>query len=133
MALENVALRFYLGDTWSSPQWAVLVDDLPVNLSTGGWVVRCQARRGPGGPVLHEWTTGNNGIQLSTADVVFGDTGESGETSTIQLLNDADETDEWDPFSADFQIEIERGSGNNHERHTVISGRMTAIQDVVDT
>lgn len=133
MALENVTLRFYLGDTWSSPQWAVLVDDLPVDLSTGGWVVRCQARRGPRGPLLHEWTNFNGGIQLSTAEVVFGDTGESGETSTIQILNDADETDTWDPFSADFEVEIERGSGDNIERHTVLSGRMTALQDLADT
>lgn len=133
MALENVSLRFYLGDTWRSPVWAVLVDDLPVDLSTGGWVTRCQARRGPRGPLLHEWTDSNGGIQLSTADVVFGDTGESGETSTIQIVNDADETDTWDPFSADFEVEIERGSGDNMERHTVLSGRMTALQDLADT
>jgi hypothetical protein len=133
VSLENVSLRFYLGDTWSSPQWAVLVDDLPVNLAADGWVVRCQVRRTPDRPVLHEWSTTAGSIQLSTANVVFGDTGESGATSTIQLLNDADETDEWKPFSAEFEIEIERGSGNNVERHTVITGHMTAMEDVADT
>jgi len=133
VALENVSLRFNLGDTWRSPIWAVLVDDLPVDLSTGGWTVRCQARRRPNAPVIYEWTNFNGGIQLDTAEVVYGNTGETGNTSTIQIVNDADVTDEWDPFSADFEIEIERGSGNNHERHTVVSGRMTALQDLADT
>jgi hypothetical protein len=132
VTLENVRLKFRLGDTWESPQWAVLVDDLPVNLAVDGWVVRCQARRRSDKAVLEEWSTGNGRVRLDLADVVYGNTGESGETSTIQLIHSARDSDSWDPFAADFEVEIERGSGANTERHTVVSGRIYGLQDVTD-
>lgn len=133
MTLENVSLKFRLGDTWASPQWAVLVDDLPVDLSVDGWVVRCQARRRSHLEPVQEWSTTNGRVQLDVADVVYGATGESGATSTVQLKHSAGDSDSWEPFSADFEIEIERGSGVNVERHTIVSGRITALQDVTDT
>lgn len=132
MTLENVVLKFRLGDTWASPEWAVLVDDLPVDLVAGGWSVLCQARRSPDSPPVQEWSLDNDRVQIGLADVSFGNTGEVGETSTIQLRHSAFDSNEWDPFSADFEIEIERGSDVNVERHTIVSGRITALQDVTD-
>ncbi len=132
MTLEGVVLKFRLGDTWASPEWAVLVDDLPVDLSIDGWVVRCQARRKSSTAVIEEWSTDNARVQLGVADLVYGSDGEHGETSTIQLKHGASESEEWDPFAADFEVEIERGSGDNVERHTVISGRMYAVQDITE-
>lgn len=133
MTLENVSLKFRLGDTWVSPPWAVLVDDAVVDLAADGWVVRCQARRTSGTAPVQEWSTENGRIQLGVATVEYGDSGQSAETSTIQLSHSAVESDSWDPFAASFEIEIERGSGSNIERHTVVSGRITAFQDVTDT
>lgn len=132
MTLENVRLVFRLGDTWASPQWAVLVNDLPVDLSVGGWRVRCQARRTDSSALIREWTTANGRIQLDYADVLYGNSGDHGTTSTIQLRHSAVESDGWDPFAAGFEVEIERGSGNNIERYTVVSGRMIAVQDLAD-
>ena len=133
MTLENVSLKFRLGDTWVSQAWAVLVDDLPVNLSADGWVVRCQVRRTAETPPIQEWTSLNNRILIGAASVTYGNTGAVGETSTIQLRHTAAESDTWDPFAASFEIEIERGSGDNIERHTIVTGRMTAFQDIADT
>lgn len=130
--LEGVNLRFRLGDTWASPQWAVLIDDLSVDL-TDGWVVRCQARRTTDSAPVQEWSTENNHVRLGEASVEFGNTGESDITSTIQLFHSAAESDAWDPFSAYYEVEIERGSGENVERHTIVAGRMTALQDISDT
>lgn len=132
MTLEGVQLRFRLGDTWASPVWAVLVDDLPVNLADG-WVVRAQARRTYDSSPVQEWSTGNGRIRLGQALVEYGNTGEQDTTSTIQMFHSAVDSDGWDPFSADFEIEIERGSGENLERHTIVAGRISAIQDVSDT
>ncbi len=132
MTLENVVLKFRLGDTWVSPAWAVLVDDLPVNLVAGGWVVRCQARRTSDTAVVQEWSTVNGLILLGAASVEYGNTGETGETSTIQLRHSASLSGTWQPFAASFEIEIERGSGENVERHTIVSGRITALQDITE-
>ncbi|MFA7264908.1 MAG: hypothetical protein WC054_01110 [Candidatus Nanopelagicales bacterium] len=111
--------------------WAVLIDDLPVDLGVGGWVVRCQAKRLPtdSSPV-QEWSTGNQRVILGRAQVVYGNDGSTGETSTVQLVHTASASQSWDPFSADFDIEIERGSGTNVERHTLVSGRITGTRDV---
>lgn len=133
MTLENVQLRFRLGDTWSSPPWAVLIDDMTVDLTVGGWVVRCQARRTRSSVPVQEWSTENNRIRLDEAIVYFGDSGETDTTSTIQLHHSASASDSWEPFSSDFEVEIERGAGENIERHTIVSGRITAVQDISDT
>ena len=132
MTLENVRLVFRLGDTWASDQWAVLVNDLPVDLAVNGWRVLCQARRTDGSPVLHEWSLTNGRVQLDYADVVYGNSGQHGSTSTVQLKHSASESEEWHPFAAGFEVEISRGFGNNIERYTVVSGRMIAVQDLAD-
>lgn len=133
MTLENVQLRFRLGDTWTSEPWAVLVDDEPVDLAADGWTVRCQARRRWSDEVLQEWSTDNGLIQLGVTTVEYGDPAQSGETSTIRLKHSAAESDSWDPFSSDFEIEIERGTGADIERHTIVYGRVTGYQDIADT
>lgn len=132
MTLEGVRLTFRLGDTWLSQAWAVLIDDEPVDLSINGWVVRCQARRRSQDPAVQEWSTENGRILLGLASVQYGDTGAVGETSTIQLRHSAAESDAWDPFSAEFEIEIERGVEPEVERYTIVSGRVTGLQDVTD-
>jgi hypothetical protein len=133
VTLENVSLSFRLGDSWVSEAWAVLVDDAPVDLVNDGWLVRCQARRTSRLPVIQEWSTINDRILIGEASVQYGDTGAVAPTSTIQLRHSAEESELWDPFAASFDIEIQRGVGANIERHTVISGRITALQDITDT
>lgn len=131
MGAENVRLRFRLGDTWVSPAWAVLVDDLPVNLEDG-WTVRAQARRRPHDPPVQEWSTDNGRILLGKASVEYGSTGQTAETSTVQLQHSAKDSDGWQPFSAEFELEIERGSDDNVERYTIASGRVTGLEDIAD-
>lgn len=132
MTLEAVNLKFRLGDTWASDEWAVLVDDLPVLLDTDGWRVTCQAKRAPDTPVLHEWSLDNNGVILGRVDVQFAGSEETEETSTIRITHSASISEEWDPFSASFEIQIERGTGTDIERHTVVAGTITGTEDITD-
>lgn len=131
MTLElSEPLKFRLGDTWSSPEWAILIDDNPVLLEDDNWNVTCQARRDFDTPVLHEWSTANGGVLLGLVDVTYSDGSPSVQTSTVQILHSAATSQEWDPFSARFEIQIERGSELNIERHTVVAGHMTGTPDV---
>lgn len=131
MIAENVRLKFRLGDTWGSPVWAVLVHDQPVDLEDD-WLVRVQARRRPEDAPVHEWTVQNGGLVLGRATVEYTSTQQTVETSTIQMVNSAYKSATWLPFSADFEVEISRGTGAQMERFTVVRGRISGLEDVTE-
>jgi hypothetical protein len=133
--LENEVLRFRLGDTWVSPKYAVLIDDLPVDMTPefGHWSVKCQARRISSSAVIQEWTTENGRVIIGEAQVQYTSDGLWATTNTVQLFHTADESQLWTPFAANFEIELERYVNEVLERYTLVSGRMIARQDVAES
>lgn len=133
--LKNQVLEFRLGDTWVSPIYAVLIDDLPADLTplVGHWSVKCQARRTPSSPVLQEWTTENSRVIISEVQVQYSVDNIWASTSAIRLFHTADDSQHWSPFSAIFEIELERYEDEVLERFTLVTGRMIARQDVAES
>jgi hypothetical protein len=133
--LENQVLRFRLGDTWVSPIYAVLIDDLPADLTpvSGHWSVKCQAKRTPTSPVLQEWTTENGRIIISDVQVQYSTDNIWATTSAIRLFHTADDSQDWNPFSAYFEIELERYEDEVLERFTLVTGRMIAKHDIAES
>lgn len=123
-------LSFLIGDTWVSPEaFAVLLDDAPVDLTVGGWVVTAQARpTRADSTVLVEWSTGNGRVLLGTAAVTLS-TGATVSTSTIRLKHSAAASAAWLPFVGEYDCQIQRGPADDPERYTVLTGTVRADRD----
>lgn len=123
-------LTFVLGDSWAAPEaWAVLLNDLAVDLASGGWVVTAHARAEPADPtVLVEWSTGNGRILLEDASVTLS-TGAVVTTSTVRLRHSAAASATWAPFAGGFDCQIQRGPVDDPERYTIASGTVRARRD----
>lgn len=127
MATDDVFVRFPLGRTFESETWGVLLRGQPVT-SSDGWTVRAEATVGG---VVREWTSAGG-----PARVVLGTTPVDGvdgvTTLTVQLAHDAAWTADWGPFTADFEVVLERGAGADVERYEVLSGFMRGDSRATD-
>lgn len=134
-------LRFRVGDTWSSEEWAVLVNGGPVDLTVAGWTVRAQCRERPGdSEVLAEWSLGNGRVRLGLATFKLFADGPELTTSTVQLHHGPGDIPR--PFDGHIDCEITRRAVPDPdqpdpdpdaaplENYTIAAGRCRAEQDV---
>lgn len=137
VGMLRLDLKFRIGDTWSSEQWAVLVNGGPVNLGDPGWSVRAQCRD-TDGALVAEWSTANDRVRLGTAVVTLDDDGPELTTSTVQLHHDPAAFDA--PFEGRVECEITRHlvpdpesdpdpTAAPAENYTIAFGRCRASRD----
>lgn len=117
--------KIRVGDTWSSPVWAVLLPGgLGVDL-TDGWDVRASVRRHPldGGAEVYAWQ--DAGIILGQAEVTLAD-GTEVTTSTVQLHHSGEDSEGWPLFVGPYDFEIRKGSDD----YTIAAGTVRAVAEV---
>lgn len=125
MAPLRADLTFRVGDTFTGPIWAVVVNGTAVDL-TAGWTVRAQARpRAGSSTVLMEWSTDLGRVVLGTATVTRGD-GSTVTTSTVRLVHTAADGAALLAFTGRYDCEITKGI----ENYTITEGAVVAAGDV---
>lgn len=136
-----VKLRWRVGDSWSSNEWAVLVNGAPVDLTAGGWQVRAQARgRAADEDVIAQWGThvvGAGTVALGTATVVLDDDGTELVTSTVQIRHTPAVSRGWGSLVGEFDAEVIRRpipdldpNTPPVENYTIAVGTVHAVRDV---
>ena len=122
-------LDIKIGDSFWSDRWGVLVDDAPVDLTTG-WVVRAQIRPRPDSTtVLHDFT--GDGILLTPP--APGEEPDTTIPSTVQLYIPQDEAALLGAWTAVWDLQIEHptyGLGGTFFRRTVLAGVARTAWDV---
>jgi hypothetical protein len=122
-------LDIKVGDTFSSPRWAVLISGSPVDL-TDGWTVRAQIRPRAGGTtVLHAFT--DSGVQITAPEP--GEEPDTTVPSTVQLHIPATVAAAFTEWVGVWDLEIEHptyGLGGTLYRKTVLSGVARTTWDV---
>lgn len=101
-------IKVRVGDTWSSPTWAVLLPGgLGVDLADG-WTMRASVRRhrADGGAEVHEWAA-PDGLIVGQADVTLS-TGTTVTTSTVALHHTGTESATWPIFVGPWDFEIRK-------------------------
>lgn len=123
--VRNDDLRVYPGDDRAFT-WPVLNDEgAPMSLS--GWSARAQVRPMLGGPVLHEWTTDDGSIVLTSA----AEDGHGGLTTSGLTLRVVDsETWTWNHGRYDIHLTDPSSKTQVLARGTVVVDRgVTGARD----
>lgn len=124
--MGDVFVRYRLGRRYESDVWAVFLHDQPVDLAAGGWAVTAVVAGQPD----HVWRSSN--AITDGPRVVIGSTsleldGATVVTSTVQLSHLPQHTETWQPFTADFEVVIDRAADTaDAQRYTVLEGYMRA-------
>jgi hypothetical protein len=117
------------GDTYYSPQWAVVFDGGPLTL-TAGWTIRAQVRPTvDSATVLYEFPAEQTVI--TTVDVLVGD--QTVETSAVRLYAPPEDTATFALWLAWWDLEIsnpEAGPNLTLYRKTIVGGRVLVAADV---
>lgn len=119
-------IKVRVGDTWSSPTWAVLLPGgLGVDL-TDGWTLKASVRRhrADGGAQVHEWAA-PDGLVLGQAEVSLAN-GETVTTSTVALHHTGDDSTAWPVFVGPWDFEIRKGA----EDYTIAGGTFRTVREV---
>lgn len=119
-------IKTRVGDSWTSPLWAVLLPGgLGVDL-TDGWTVRASVRRHPrdGGATVHTWEP-PDGVVLGQAEVTLAN-GTTVTTSTVQLRHTGQASELWPLFVGPWDFEIEKGPDD----YTIAEGTFRTIAEV---
>lgn len=120
-------IKVRLGDTWSSPTWAVLLPGgVGVDL-TDGWTLKASARRhrDDGGAIVHSWTDASNGVLLGQAEVTLS-TGPTVTTSTVKLYHTGSQSAGWPVFVGPWDFEIARDADD----YTIAAGTFRTTREV---
>lgn len=119
-------IKTRLGDSWSSPTWAVILPGgLGVDL-TADWTLRASVRRHTrdGGAIVHTWTT-PAGLALGQAQVTLS-TGAVVTTSTVALRHTGTDSTAWPVFVGPWDFEISKGD----EDYTIAAGTFRTCAEV---
>ena len=122
--LKDIKVR--VGDTWSSPTWAVLLPGgFGVDL-TDGWTLKASVRRhrADGGAEVHEWAA-PDGLILGQAEVTLAN-GTEVTTSTVALHHTGAESAGWPIFVGPWDFEISKGDDD----YTIAGGTFRAFREV---
>jgi hypothetical protein len=122
-------LNIYIGDTYWSPRWAVVLRGEPVDLTTG-WSVNSQVRRQPSAAeIIYEFDPDDTVITT----VVVSVDGAQMETSAIQLYIPATVSAEFEPWTGAWDLEIVHPTlavGGTPYRKTLVLGTARTRRDV---
>lgn len=119
-------IKVRVGDTWSSPTWAVLLPGgLGVDL-TDGWTLRASVRRhrADGGAEVHEWSA-PDGLILGQAEVTLS-SGSTVTTSTVALRHTGADSTDWPIFVGPWDFEIAKGEDD----FTIAAGSFRTTREV---
>lgn len=115
-------IKTIVGDSWSSPTWAVILPGgYGVDL-TAGWTVRAQVRQRSVEDPVHTYVV-PTGITIGSAEVTLSD-GTEVTTSTVELHHDA---------TADFPVLVGKWDceiSKNAEAYTIAAGSFRTTSDV---
>lgn len=119
--LHDIKVR--VGDTWSSPTWAVLLPGgYGVDL-TDGWAMKASVRlhRLDGGNEVFVWDE----ILLGQADVTLAN-GTTVTTSTVSFRHTGADSTTWPIFVGRWDFEISKAD----EDYTIASGTFRTVREV---
>lgn len=117
-------IKTRLGDSWSSPTWAVILPGgLGVDL-TDGWTVTASVLRERQGAVVHTYDASTNGVALGSATVTLSN-GATVTTSTVELRHTGAQTDDWPVFVGPWDCEI----ANGVDRYTIVGGSFRTVRE----
>lgn len=117
-------MRVRIGDSWTSPTWAVVMPGgLGVTLD-GTWTVRAQARRHArdGGALVYTWST-PGGITIGTTTVKLA-SGTTITTSSVQLRHDGAASAAWPPFVGPWEFTIAKGA----DTYAIAEGALRTVK-----
>lgn len=116
-------VKTFLGDSWSSPPWAVVLPGgVGVDL-TNGWSVEATFRKRDGS-IVHTYEV-SEGITLGQADVRLAE-GEPFTTSTVTLHHTGNDSANWPALVGTWDCEIRNGG----QVYTIARGTMRTVGDV---
>lgn len=119
-------IKVRVGDTWTSPTWAVLLPGgIGVDL-TDGWTCRASVRRhrADGGALVYEWAE-PDGIVIGEAEVTLS-TGTVVTTSTVVIAHTGDDSEDWPIFVGPWDFEISK----NVDDYTIAGGTFRTVTEV---
>ena len=119
-------IKVRVGDSWSSPTWAILLPGgFGVDL-TDDWRTVASVRHHvrDGGDTVHIWEE-PDGVTIGQADVTLS-SGTEVTTSTIRLHHTGSISELWPAFVGHWDIEISKGDDD----FTVAAGTFRAITEV---
>jgi hypothetical protein len=122
--LHDIKVR--VGDTWTSPTWAVLLPGgFGVDLNDG-WELKASVRRhrADGGAQVHQWVE-PEGIVLGQAEVTLAN-GTTVTTSTVALHHTGTESEGWPIFVGPWDFEISKATDD----YTIAGGTFRTIREV---
>lgn len=120
-------IKVRVGDTWTSPTWAVLLPGgLGVDLADG-WTLKASVRqhRDDGGTEVHAWTKTDDGVIVGQAEVTLA-SGTTVTTSTVALRHSGTESAVWPIFVGPWDFEIAKGD----EDYTIAGGTFRTVREV---
>jgi len=123
--LHDIKVR--VGDTWSSPTWAILLPGgFGVDLADG-WEVKASVKRhrAEGGAEVYVWSEDEDGVTLGQVEVTLTN-GTTVTTSTMKLRHAGEASEDWPIFVGRWDIEISKGV----EDYTVAAGTFRTIREV---
>lgn len=117
-------IKTRLGDSWTSPTWAILLPGgVGIDL-TGGWTVRAEVHASRKTDTsLHTYTVDDGGVVLGTATVTLSD-GTEVETSTVVLQHD--DSIELPVFVGPWDCQIQKGT----QTYTIAAGSYRTVAQV---
>lgn len=118
-------MKVRVGESWTSPTWAVVMPGGVGVTLDGTWTVLAQARRHPrdGGALVYTWTT-PGGITIGSAAVKLA-SGTTITTSTVQLRHDGAASTAWPLFVGPWEFTIAKGT----DTYAIAEGTVRAVKD----
>lgn len=120
-------IKVRIGDSWSSPTWAVLLPGgVGVDLNDG-WTCKASVRRHRdyGGFTVHTWSNVAGSVILGEAEVTLA-SGEQVTTSTVALHHTGSASSGWPVFVGEWDFEISKAD----EDYTIAGGSFRTIAEV---
>lgn len=121
-------IKTRIGDSFTSPEWAIILPGGTGITLSDGWTVSASLRRHTrdGGATVHTYS--GAAVTTGTTTVTMAD-GTQVTTSTVQLHHTATESKDWPAFVGPWDFQISKGD----EDYTIAAGTVRTTTEAFES